>query len=155
MTYMLLYKERETMVKETKQRESLEYLHDGVKSRYAEWFGSLADVRGKAKVTKAVHQMKNGNFSNCKGLENGGGLQECRIDFGPGYRIYFSLYDDLVIMLFGGSDKDDQQKIIDQCKIDHKKFLEHKKAEKAKQEAKPHSASASTKKKSKKSKKGK
>lgn len=56
------------------------------------------------KVTTAVHRMEQGNFSNVKGV--GAGVYEYRIDFGPGYRIYFGKEGDwLVILLAGGTKK--------------------------------------------------
>lgn len=56
------------------------------------------------KVTTAVHRMEQGNFSSVKGV--GAGVCEYRIDFGPGYRIYFGKDGDrLVILLAGGTKK--------------------------------------------------
>jgi len=61
-------------------------------------------VAAAAKVTTAVHRVKRGNFSNVKGV--GVGVYEYRIDFGPGYRIYFGKDGDrLVILLAGGAKK--------------------------------------------------
>ena len=55
-------------------------------------------------VATAVHRMEQGNFSNVKGV--GAGVYEYRIDFGPGYRIYFGKDGDrLVILLAGGTKK--------------------------------------------------
>jgi putative addiction module killer protein len=66
--------------------EVREYLDAEGKSPYAKWFDRL-NVAAAVKVTTAVHRMKQGNFSNVKGV--GAGVYEYRIDFGPGYRIYF------------------------------------------------------------------
>jgi putative addiction module killer protein len=54
--------------------------------------------------------LSEGNFSNVKG--EGGGVFEIRIDFGPGYRVYFGKDGDLVLILLGGSSKKDQQQAI-------------------------------------------
>jgi len=55
-------------------------------------------------VATAVHRMQQGYFSNVKGV--GAGVYEYRIDFGPGYRIYFGKDGDrLVILLAGGTKK--------------------------------------------------
>ncbi len=71
-------------------------------SPYAEWFSRL-NASAAAKVVSAVHRMEQGNFSNVKGV---GGVYEYRIDFGPGYRIYFGKDgDQLVILLAGGAKK--------------------------------------------------
>ena len=56
------------------------------------------------KVATAIHRMEQDNFSNVKGV--GAGVYEYRIDFGPGYRIYFGKDGDrLVILLAGGTKK--------------------------------------------------
>ena len=54
--------------------------------------------------------MESGNTSNVKGV--GGGVSECRIDTGPGYRIYFGSDGDTLIILLGGGTKDRQQRDI-------------------------------------------
>jgi putative addiction module killer protein len=70
---------------------------------FAEWFDSL-DPTAAAKITKAVSRLEQGNFSNAKGV--GSGIFEYRIDFGPGYRIYFGKDGDtIVILLTGGAKK--------------------------------------------------
>jgi putative addiction module killer protein len=78
-----------------------EYLDDDGRSPFAAWFGDL-DARAAAKVTVAVSRIERGAVSNVKGV--GEGVQEFRIDFGPGYRIYFGRDGaGLVILLAGGS----------------------------------------------------
>ena len=52
-----------------------------------------------ARVVTAVVRMEQGNFSNVKGI--GGGDLECRIDFGPGYRVYFGRDGDRIVILLG------------------------------------------------------
>ena len=70
---------------------------------FAAWFVAL-DAVARAKVTRAVARMEQGNFSNVKGV--GEGVLEYRIDFGPGYRVYFGRDGDtLVILLTGGTKK--------------------------------------------------
>jgi len=63
-----------------------EYLDEEGRSPYAQWFTGLNAVAA-AKVTTAVYRMEQGNFSNVRGI--GEGIFEYRVDFGPGYRIYF------------------------------------------------------------------
>ncbi len=53
---------------------------------FDDWFAAL-DAVARAKVTVAIARMEQGNFSNVKGV--GEGVLEYRIDFGPGYRVYF------------------------------------------------------------------
>ena len=83
--------------------EVREYLDAEGNSPYGKWFDRL-NVTAAVKVTTAVHRMEQGNFSNVKGV--GAGVYEYRIDFGPGYRIYFGKDGDrLVILLAGGTKK--------------------------------------------------
>ena len=63
----------------------VEYLQNGV-SVFEKWFSSL-DAQAAAKVTTALYRLEQGNFSNVKSA--GQGVSEFRIDFGPGYRVYF------------------------------------------------------------------
>jgi putative addiction module killer protein len=76
---------------------------------FAEWFAELeADAR--AKVTRAIARLEQGNLSNVKSV--GEGVLEYRIDFGPGYRVYFgSDGETLVILLTGGTKKRQQRDI--------------------------------------------
>ena len=72
-------------------------------SPFADWFGEL-DAVAAAKVTVALARIGQGNLSNVKGV--GKGVLEYRIDFGPGYRLYFGRDGDaLVILLAGGTKK--------------------------------------------------
>ena len=72
------------------------------KSPFAVWFESLS-AEAAAKVTIAVTRLRQGNFSNVKGA--GSGVFEYRIDFGPGYRIYFGKDGDRLLILLGGGSK--------------------------------------------------
>ncbi len=87
----------------------VEYLDLQGKSPFARWFEDL-NAEAAAKVTTALYRLAQGNFSNVKGV--GGGVFEYRIDFGPGYRIYFGKDGDTVVILLGGSTKKRQQPAI-------------------------------------------
>lgn len=87
----------------------VEYLDLQGKSPFARWFEDL-NAEAAAKVTTALYRLAQGNFSNVKGV--GGGVFEYRIDFGPGYRIYFGKDGDTVVILLGGSTKKRQQQAI-------------------------------------------
>ena len=87
----------------------VEYLDLEGKSPFARWFEDL-NAEAAAKVTTALYRLAQGNFSNVKGV--GGGVFEYRIDFGPGYRIYFGKEGDTVVILLGGSTKKRQQLAI-------------------------------------------
>ena len=86
------------------------YVAAGGKEPFAEWFEDLEPV-SRAKVTRAIARMEQGNLSNVKAV--GEGVLEYRIDFGPGYRVYFGRDGDtLVILLTGGTKKRQQRDIV-------------------------------------------
>ena len=66
-------------------------------------------------------------FSNSKGI--GEGVFECRIDFGPGYRIYFGKDGDALVILLGGGTKKRQQKDIINAKLLWKEYKRRKRQE--------------------------
>lgn len=86
-----------------------EYLDRRGRSPFAKWFESL-NAPAAAKVTTALVRIEQGNFSNTKGA--GAGVHECRIDFGPGYRVYFGKDGDILVILIGGGTKKHQGKDI-------------------------------------------
>ena len=79
-----------------------EYLDRQCSCPFAVWFESL-DETAAAKVTMAIARLGQGNFSNVKGV--GSGVLEYRVDFGPGYRIYFGKDGDCLLILLGGGSK--------------------------------------------------
>jgi putative addiction module killer protein len=86
------------------------YIDANEKKPFAKWFERL-DSSAAAKVTMAVTRMEQGNFSNVKGV--GEGVLEYKIDFGPGYRIYFGRDGErLIILLYGGTKKKQSQDIV-------------------------------------------
>jgi putative addiction module killer protein len=88
----------------------LEYLDPMGNRPFARWFDAL-DPRAAAKVTVAVARMGQGNLSNTKSV--GRGVIEYRIDFGPGYRIYFGRDGETIVILLGGGTKKRQQQDIE------------------------------------------
>jgi len=89
--------------------EIREYLDTGGRSPFAAWSDRL-NREAAAKVAAALARVQQGNFSNAKSV--GAGVYECRIDFGPGYRIYFGKDGDRLVILVGGGTKIRQQEDI-------------------------------------------
>lgn len=87
----------------------LQYLEPTGHNPFAAWFDGL-DPQAAAKVTTAVTRMEQDNLSNAKGV--GGGVLEYRVDFGPGYRIYFGRNGEAIIILLGGGTKKRQSRDI-------------------------------------------
>ena len=86
-----------------------EYLDPSGRSPFGRWFDEQ-EAHAAAKIVVALQRMASGNLSNCKSV--GGGVQERKIDFGPGYRIYFGRDGERLVILLGGSEKRDQRQAI-------------------------------------------
>jgi putative addiction module killer protein len=71
-------------------------------SPFAEWFNSL-DAVTAARVDKYIRRLEAGNFGSAKALQEG--VFELKMDFGPGYRIYFGRDGKTIIILLGGGSK--------------------------------------------------
>ena len=89
--------------------EVREYIDERGRSPFGRWFEDL-DAMAAAKVRTAVARMEAGNMSNVRGV--GSGVLECRINVGPGYRVYFGRDGDTLIVLLGGGTKVRQQRDI-------------------------------------------
>jgi len=101
------------------------YRYQG-RSSYAKWFDRL-NARAAAKVATALVRIEQGNLSNAKGV--GAGVFECRVDFGPGYRIYFGKDGDTLIILLGGGTKKRQQKDVNAAQILWREYKQRKRRE--------------------------
>ena len=86
----------------------LEYLEGG-RSFYAEWFNSL-DAAPAARIDRYVRRMEQGNWSDFKVV--GKSVRELRIDFGPGYRVYYGIDEGRIVLLLGGGTKRSQSQDI-------------------------------------------
>src|SRR3954463_7336763 len=86
------------------------YITSGGYAPFADWFEDL-DLVARAKVTRAVARLERRNFSNVKSV--GEGVLELRIDFGPGYRVYFGRDGETLVILLTGGTKQRQQRDID------------------------------------------
>ena len=70
---------------------------------YAEWLDGLRDIHARARVLARVERLAAGNPGDVKAVGEGG--SELRIDYGPGYRVYFTMRGRTVIILLAGGDK--------------------------------------------------
>lgn len=97
------------------------YIGESGKAPFEEWFEEL-DASTAARIQRAVLRLADGNFSSVKGV--GQGVYEYRMDFGPGYRIYFGKDGDRLVILLAGGTKRKQDKDIENAKsrwADYKK----------------------------------
>ena len=81
--------------------EIREYVENG-RSPYAEWFDGLDNVTAD-RVDKYIRRLEQGNFGAAKALREG--VFELRMDFGPGYRVYYGRQGRAIIILVGGGSK--------------------------------------------------
>lgn len=78
---------------------------------YAEWFASLRDRQARARIDVRIRRLSLGNPGDVRPV--GEGVSELRIDYGPGYRIYFVQRGQQVVILLAGGDKRTQAKDIE------------------------------------------
>lgn len=77
---------------------------------FDQWLRKLKDSRGKARVIERIRSAERGNFGDSKSIGNG--VFEMRINFGPGYRVYYSRIGDIVYVLLCGGSKRNQKRDI-------------------------------------------
>jgi putative addiction module killer protein len=81
---------------------------------YADWFLSLRDRTAKSRINIRIRRLSLGNAGDVKPV--GEGVSELRMDYGPGYRIYFIKKADLYAVLLAGGDKSSQSADINKAK---------------------------------------
>jgi len=99
------------------------YVASGGHQPFAQWFADLDPV-ARAKVARALVRMEQGNLSNVKSI--GEGVLEYRIDFGPGYRVYFGRDGEVLVILWTGGTKRRQQRDIETAKEDWRDYKQTK-----------------------------
>lgn len=87
--------------------EVLTYEDDEGCKPYVQWLAKLADRHAIARVLVRVSRMASGNFGDCKPVADG--VWELRIDWGPGYRVYYAQAGKKLVLLLTGGDKRKQQ----------------------------------------------
>jgi putative addiction module killer protein len=92
----------------------VEFVDRDGRSTFGRWFDEL-DAMAAVKIGTALVRLEQGNSSNVKGV--GGGIFETKIDFGPGYRIYFGKDGDRIVILLGGGTKKRQDRDILNAKL--------------------------------------
>ncbi|MGH9363670.1 MAG: type II toxin-antitoxin system RelE/ParE family toxin [Thermoanaerobaculia bacterium] len=90
------------------------YVRFDGKAPFTEWLDGLGDVKARAKIRVRIDRVSLGNVGDRSSV--GEGVQELRVDFGPGYRVYFAEVGKVVVLLLCGGDKSGQQRDIRNAK---------------------------------------
>jgi len=77
---------------------------------FEEWLDDLKDKKAVAQVLARLARVRQGNLGDCKSV--GGGVSELRVDYGPGYRVYFGQKGRTLVVLLCGGDKRTQDRDI-------------------------------------------
>jgi putative addiction module killer protein len=94
MVYLLRYKKQMIEVRQTEV--------------FTRWFDGLRDRQVRARINVRIRRLSLGNFGDAKPV--GEGVSELRIDFGPGYRVYFARRGRILVVLLAGGDKNSQDR---------------------------------------------
>ena len=96
---------------EVQERDIEYYETEEGKVPFREWFDSLRDRTARNKIDARIRRVESGNLGYCGPV--GEGVMELKIDFGPGYRVYFGQDGSRLVILLSGGDKDSQPRDIE------------------------------------------
>ena len=86
------------------------YVNQDGKEPFTEWLNGLRDAKDRARIRVRIDRVSLGNLGDCKSVGNG--VRELRIDFGPGYRVYFAEDGPTIVLLLCGGDKSTQDRHV-------------------------------------------
>ena len=89
------------------------YVSRAGKDVFDDWLTQLADARTQAKIATRINRLAGGNFGDCKPLRQG--VCELRIDWGPGYRVYYAMIGKECVLLLRGGEKRKQSPDIERA----------------------------------------
>ena len=102
--------------------EVLRYITESGRDLVREWLDGLHDARAAARIVMRMDRLAHGGFGDCKPLRDG--VWELRIDYGPGYRVYYAMVGRTCVLLLCGGDKRKQASDISRaivCLSDYKR----------------------------------
>lgn len=81
--------------------------------KFSQWLTKLKDMRARIAIVRRIERAQSGNVGDVKSV--GESVYEMRIDMGPGYRLYYTMRGDEIIILLVGGDKSTQQRDIEKA----------------------------------------
>ncbi len=99
---------------EVQPRDIQRYSTADGKVPFSEWLDSLRDLKAKFKIDRRLDRVGTGNFGDYRAV--GEGVYELRINYGPGYRVYFGQVEETIVLLLIGGDKSTQEQDIRKAK---------------------------------------
>jgi putative addiction module killer protein len=96
------------------------YIAETGKIPFKDWLESLKDIQARARIRIALDRLRLGNLGHAKSV--GEGVHELKIDYGPGYRVYYGFAGAVIVLLLFGGDKASQDKDIIRAKEYWKDF---------------------------------
>lgn len=88
---------------EVQPRDIQQYQIPDGKVPFSEWLDSLRDLKAKFKIDRRLDRVGTGNFGDYRSV--GEGVYELRVNYGPGYRVYFGQVEETIVLLLIGGDK--------------------------------------------------
>ena len=99
---------------EVQPRDIQRYSTPDGKVPFSEWLDSLRDLKAKFKIDRRLDRVRTGNFGDYRAV--GEGVYELRINYRPGYRVYFGQVEETIVLLLIGGDKSTQEQDIRKAK---------------------------------------
>ncbi|MEG4319713.1 MULTISPECIES: type II toxin-antitoxin system RelE/ParE family toxin [unclassified Microcoleus] len=99
---------------EAQPKEIQRYSQPDGRVPFDEWFSSLRDANAKVKIDTRLDRLQEGNVGDSRSV--GEGVCELRINYGPGYRVYFGQVGSTIVLLLVGGDKSTQDRDIRKAK---------------------------------------
>jgi putative addiction module killer protein len=91
---------------------------------FVKWFDGLRDRQARARIDARIARLRQGNRGDAKPLKGTGGVYELRVDYGPGYRVYYTQRGSVVVVLLCGGDKRTQDADIERAREMAKEWKE-------------------------------
>ena len=111
---------------EVQPREIRRYITPDGRNPFAEWLSSLRNLNAVVKIEQRLDRVRLGNLGNSKSV--GEGVCELKVDFGPGYRVYFGQFGSTIVLILCGGDKSSQEQDIRKAKEYWKEYEERENA---------------------------